>query len=557
MRSLLTLSLLRSAAVPGAGRTTSRRSRASPPIKVVDLDRKTPVALREGHRADPRQQVLVLPQRQRQGRQARPEHLRGADEGRQARHADRRPASRPRACSTSSAGQTEKPFMPPKGEEPLTPEELALIKLWIDQGAKPPTGTRETAEGHRQRAAGQRPAGARRRRQPRQVGRRRGRGNQIHVYDAGPGTYIRTPGRPEPEDGRQEAGQGRPPVAGRVAGLQPRRQDLASGSYPGGEALGRRRPASSKHTPHRLRRPRRRPGLLARQQAARHRRRRPDRGRRDQGLRRGHRQARHRHQERPQRHGLRRLLQPRRQDAGHLRRRQVRQGLEVPSGKFVKSFEGHTHHVLDVGWKADGKLLASGGADNIVKVWDFEKGEQVRTINAHSKQVTRLVFVGKTGSSLTCSGDTTVEVLERRQRRQHPQLQRRHRLPLRGRRQRRRRRRRDRRRGRRRPPVQRQQPGAGGQGAGAAGRRGAEEVTSPGRLAAVLGAALRTPPKTAAKRLCHFSSAVAGRTYNSASIRRGRPNLSLRPELLSQPSPATRRRVAPVCRLPALARPLR
>src|SRR5207253_9656678 len=32
---------------------------------------------------------------------------------------------------------------------------------------------------------------------------------------------------------------------------------------------------------------------------------------------------------------------------------------ELPSGKFLKSFEGHTHHVLDVGWKSDGKLIAS------------------------------------------------------------------------------------------------------------------------------------------------------------------------------------------------------
>ena len=32
---------------------------------------------------------------------------------------------------------------------------------------------------------------------------------------------------------------------------------------------------------------------------------------------------------------------------------------EIPSGKFIKAFEGHTHHVLDVGWKFDGKLLAS------------------------------------------------------------------------------------------------------------------------------------------------------------------------------------------------------
>ena len=32
-----------------------------------------------------------------------------------------------------------RPAMPPKSEDPLTPEELALIKLWIDQGAKAPS----------------------------------------------------------------------------------------------------------------------------------------------------------------------------------------------------------------------------------------------------------------------------------------------------------------------------------------------------------------------------------------------------------------------------------
>jgi WD40 repeat protein len=83
---------------------------------------------------------------------------------------------------------------------------------------------------------------------------------------------------------------------------------------------------------------------------------------------------------------------------------------EVPSGKLLKSFEGHTHHVLDVGWKSDGKFLASGGADNNVKVWDYEKGEQARTINAHQKQITRLVFVGKTNNFLTSSGDASVKL---------------------------------------------------------------------------------------------------------------------------------------------------
>ena len=43
------------------------------------------------------------------------------------------------------ASHQKRPLMPPKMEVPLTPEELALIKLWIDQGAKAPTGARVRA----------------------------------------------------------------------------------------------------------------------------------------------------------------------------------------------------------------------------------------------------------------------------------------------------------------------------------------------------------------------------------------------------------------------------
>ena len=111
--------------------------------------------------------------------------------------------------------------MPPKSEEPLTPEELALIKLWIDQGAKAPTGKREKpkiivgtlppAGVHPVRALAISPDKSR--------ASPSGRGNQIHIYDAGSGTYVRSPDRPRPDDAGRQAGQGRPPVAGRVAGL--------------------------------------------------------------------------------------------------------------------------------------------------------------------------------------------------------------------------------------------------------------------------------------------------------------------------------------------------
>jgi WD40 repeat protein len=82
----------------------------------------------------------------------------------------------------------------------------------------------------------------------------------------------------------------------------------------------------------------------------------------------------------------------------------------VPSGERVKSFEGHAHHVLDVGWKPDGRLLASAGADDVIKVWDYERGEAVRTIRGHTKQVTRLVFIGKSGNFVTGSGDATARL---------------------------------------------------------------------------------------------------------------------------------------------------
>jgi WD40 repeat protein len=84
--------------------------------------------------------------------------------------------------------------------------------------------------------------------------------------------------------------------------------------------------------------------------------------------------------------------------------------LSLPDGKVVKSFEGHTHHVMDVAWTADGKRIVSAGADNIVKVWDYEKGEKVRDINAAKKQVTRLVMVPKTSQFLTCDGDSDVKM---------------------------------------------------------------------------------------------------------------------------------------------------
>jgi len=39
--------------------------------------------------------------------------------------------------------------------------------------------------------------------------------------------------------------------------------------------------------------------------------------------------------------------------------------------------------VFSVAWGFDGKLLASGGADNKIILWDPEKGERLKTLEGH------------------------------------------------------------------------------------------------------------------------------------------------------------------------------
>ena len=48
--------------------------------------------------------------------------------------------------------------------------------------------------------------------------------------------------------------------------------------------------------------------------------------------------------------------------------------------------------VLTVGWRFDGKLLASGGADNKIILWDPEKGERLKTLEGH--RLAKLFFFG-------------------------------------------------------------------------------------------------------------------------------------------------------------------
>jgi WD40 repeat protein len=307
-------------------------------------------------------------------------------------------------------GKEKRPFMPPKNDTALTPEELATIKLWVAQGAKAPSGARTLPK-------------VVLRTPPASVSPVNGvaispdnstvaasRGNNIHIYDAKSGAHVRTltdPGLKTPDGKPLSAAHlslveslvyspdGKTLVSGayqevilwdaktgalrqRITGFADRVVTLAfssdgkllatGGGAPTVEGELRIYDASNGKLLHDIK----------------------TNGHSDTVF------------------GV--AFSPDNKLLASCGADKFVKVYEASTGKFLKSFEGHTHHVMGVGWKADGKLLASCGADNLIKLWDYEKGEQARTIKGHDKQVTALLFVGKTPQFVTCSGDQTVRM---------------------------------------------------------------------------------------------------------------------------------------------------
>ncbi|MDF1810855.1 MAG: hypothetical protein P1V20_01520 [Verrucomicrobiales bacterium] len=75
----------------------------------------------------------------------------------------------------------------------------------------------------------------------------------------------------------------------------------------------------------------------------------------------------------------------------------------------TQTFEGHSSHVLDVDWNADGLTLASASADLQAKIWNIADGKQKSKVEGFQKDVTSVAFIGETESLLTASGDKSLK----------------------------------------------------------------------------------------------------------------------------------------------------
>jgi WD40 repeat protein len=79
------------------------------------------------------------------------------------------------------------------------------------------------------------------------------------------------------------------------------------------------------------------------------------------------------------------------------------------TGEVIKTFTGHTGRIYGVSFDGNSKMLASGSADNTVKLWDTQTGE-VKTLNGHIGQVYGVSFSPNGEIIASGSGDNTVKL---------------------------------------------------------------------------------------------------------------------------------------------------
>jgi WD40 repeat protein len=75
--------------------------------------------------------------------------------------------------------------------------------------------------------------------------------------------------------------------------------------------------------------------------------------------------------------------------------------LEIASGKDLCPVAGHRGRIDVVAYSPDGRLLATGGADRVIRLWGWASGKELRVLKGHIGPISALAFTpdGKTLAS--------------------------------------------------------------------------------------------------------------------------------------------------------------
>ena len=83
---------------------------------------------------------------------------------------------------------------------------------------------------------------------------------------------------------------------------------------------------------------------------------------------------------------------------------------QIYQGEILQTLEGHSSDIRQLAFSPQGDIIASASEDGTIKIWDGKTGQQIGNLVGHLKYVNSVTFSRDGKSLATGSSDNTIRI---------------------------------------------------------------------------------------------------------------------------------------------------